>query len=173
MESPAKIHRDQGRAARARCAVLTVSDSRDLDNDPSGDLIQQKLAAAGHQVDQRALIADDIGLIRAHIGAWLDGQQINLILCTGGTGVATRDQTVEAVRPLWQRELSGFGELFRALSFAEIGSAAMLSRAGAGVVNQTAIFLLPGSPNAVELAMDRLIVPEIGHLLGLLRPGDG
>lgn len=153
----------------ARCAVLTVSDSRTLESDASGDLIQERLEDAGHEVVSRELVADDRGQIHRRLESWLEAAELDLIVTTGGTGISRSDRTPEAVRPLLERELPGFGELFRRLSYDQIGAAAMLSRATAGVHGDTAIFALPGSPKAVELAMDELIVPEIGHLLGLLR----
>ncbi len=145
--------------------MLTISDSRTPDSDASGDLIEQRLAGAGHQLVERALEVDDPDLVRRQIESWLRDLRPDLIVTTGGTGLGPRDRTPEAVRPLLERELPGFGELFRWLSYRQIGAAAMLSRACAGVTDSTTIILLPGSPKAVELAMDELILPEIGHVL--------
>lgn len=169
MSSPVDDHRQSGEELVARCAVLTATDSRTLESDASGDLIQKRLENAGHEVVSRELVADDRGQIHRRLESWLDASGLDLIIATGGTGISHSDRTPEAVTPLLERELPGFGELFRRLSYDQIGSAAMLSRAVAGVHGDTAIFALPGSPKAVELAMDELIVPEIGHLLGLLR----
>lgn len=166
--SPANRHRQRGAGIRARCAVLTVSDSRTTEDDKSGKLIRERLTAAGHVVEGRALEPDEPDRIRKRVESWLADGELHLVIVTGGTGVSPRDRTLEALRPLWQRELPGFGELFRWLSYQQVGAAAMLSRASAGIHESTAIFLLPGSPRAVELAMDELILPEIGHLLGLL-----
>ena len=127
------------------------------------------VAGAGHRVVSRGLVRDDIGEIRAEVMAALALPEVDAVLVTGGTGLAPRDLTVEAVTPLFDREIPGFGELFRMLSFAEIGAAAMLSRAAAGLVSGRAIFLLPGSPAAVELALSRLVLPEIAHLLAQAR----
>ena len=169
MKSPVKAHQAHGKGLSAQCAVVTLSDTRDGSNDPSGTLVEQRLAGSGHNIVSRSWVVDEPTQIREHVGALLE-TGLDLVVCTGGTGVAPRDQTVEAVSQLWQRDLPGFGELFRMLSFQQIGPAAMLSRACAGVSDRTAIFLLPGSPHAVELAMDRLIVPQVSHLLHLLQP---
>ncbi len=155
----------------ARCAVLTVSDSRDAGNDRSGDLIVERIEAAGHQVVERDLCSDDIDAIQGIVKNWIASDQVDVVITTGGTGIAKRDVTPEALEPLFDRELPGFGELFRMLSFEQVGAAAMLSRATAGVSRRTPCFALPGSPQAATLAMDQLIVPELGHLVGLLRSG--
>lgn len=169
MPSSVDRHREEGATLTAHCAVLTVSDSRSADDDASGELIRQRLEAHGHRVEARALEPDEPVRIRRRVESWLSERDLDLVIVTGGTGVSSRDHTLEALRPLWSRELPGFGELFRWLSFQQIGAAAMLSRAAAGVHDQTAIFVLPGSLKAVELAMDELILPETGHLVGLLR----
>lgn len=169
MPSAVEEHRQGGEGLIARCAVLTASDSRTLESDASGDTIQERLEDAGHRVLSRELVADDRGQIQRRLESWLQAAELDLIVTSGGTGITTSDRTPEAVLPLLERELPGFGELFRWLSYQQIGAAAMLSRAAAGIHGGTAIFLLPGSPKAVELAMDELILPEIGHLLGLLR----
>jgi len=151
------------------CQVLTVSDSRTPQDDRSGDLIQQLLSGAGHSIAGRAIVPDDPGAVSERVLAAIARPDVDAVLLTGGTGIAPRDSTVEAVEPLLDRRLDGFGELFRALSFQEIGAAAMLSRALAGTAGRTAIFLMPGSTAAVRLAVERLILPELAHLIGQLR----
>lgn len=148
------------------CAVITVSDTRSLEDDTGGDLIVEQLAGAGHPVARRVLVTDDVGAIRGALQAALAAPAIRTVIVTGGTGVAPRDVTPEAVRPLLERELPGFGELFRALSYKEIGAAALLSRALAGLCGSKVVFVLPGSRAALRLALEKLILPEIGHLAG-------
>lgn len=154
------------------CAVVTVSDTRDERTDRGGPLLAELSARAGHRVVRRTLVRDDAVAIRAAVQELLGSVDVDVILVTGGTGVSPRDVTVDAVAPLLDKELPGFGELFRALSFAEIGAAAMLSRATAGVARGKALFLLPGSPPALELAMAKLILPELAHLVGQARRTD-
>ncbi|MDP3940287.1 MAG: MogA/MoaB family molybdenum cofactor biosynthesis protein [Deltaproteobacteria bacterium] len=153
----------------ARCFVLTVSDTRDPDTDRSGRLIGELVEGAGLRLSGAEIVPDEPARIRASIEARLADPATDVILVTGGTGVAPRDRTVEVVRELLERELPGFGEIFRMLSFREIGAAAMLSRALAGVARGKAVFALPGSADAVKLAMNQIILPEIGHLLRELR----
>lgn len=153
-------------------AILTVSDTRDEESDRGGGRLVELIEAAHHRVIGRELVHDVMHDVRDAAQGALGHPSVDVLLVTGGTGVSPRDVSVEAVVPLLGKELAGFGELFRALSFAEIGPAAMLSRAAAGVVGGKALFLLPGSPAALELAMKRLILPEIGHLLAQARrPG--
>ena len=167
-------------APSIRVAVLTVSDTRTRDTDQGGALVEQMARDAGFHVTARALVRDEPAAIRDQIGGWAPEPgagapsaapdvAVHAILVTGGTGVAPRDTTVDVVTPLFDRHLLGFGELFRMLSFAEIGSAAMLSRATAGIVNGVPVFVMPGSPSAVRLALSRLILPELGHLVAELR----
>ena len=151
------------------CEVLTVSYSRTAADDRSGDLIQELLEGAGHSISGRAIVPDDPEQVSARVLAALARQGVDAVLLTGGTGIAPRDSTVEAVEPLLDRRLDGFGELFRALSFQEIGAAAMLSRALAGTAGRSAVFLMPGSTAAVRLALEQLILPELPHLIGQLR----
>ena len=166
-DSPsAEEHRAAGAAAIA-CAVITVSDTRTAADDRSGDLIAELLTAAGHAAAGRRIVPDEPTAVAAAVREFVDAGQVAAILLTGGTGVAPRDQTPEAVAGLFTRELPGFGELFRMLSYQEIGPAAMLSRACGGMIGSTAVFLMPGSTAAVRLAMERLIVPELGHLTKL------
>lgn len=149
-------------------AVITASDTRAADDDESGRLIRELLAAAGHQVAHYAVVPDEPERIARAVGLALttcDGAIVN-----GGTGIAPRDRTIEALRPMLDREIEGFGELFRMLSYQEIGAAAMLSRAIAGIAGGRLIAALPGSPAGCRLAMEKLLLPElghIGHLLGL------
>jgi molybdenum cofactor biosynthesis protein B len=149
--------------ATVRCFVLTISDTRTEANDVSGDWITSLLAGAGHIVKGRALVRDDPAaveqVIREHAAA------VEVIITTGGTGITSRDSTFEAIDRLLEKRMDGFGELFRMLSYEEIGSAAMLTRACAGTVGRAAIFSLPGSEHAVRLGMTKLILPEIGHVV--------
>lgn len=146
------------------CFVLTVSDTRTPETDTSGRAIRALLEGAGHQVTGSALVKDDPDQVTAIIRKQLADPLARVIITTGGTGITSRDGTFEAVDRLLEKRLTGFGELFRALSFQEIGSAAFMSRAIAGTVGAKAIFVLPGSESAVRLAMTRLIVPELGHV---------
>lgn len=159
-----ELHRRFGRRSLG-FAVITVSDRRDATTDRGGPVAREAIAGAGHTVVRATIVGDEVEAIRAAVDAALDDAGCDVVVLTGGTGVARRDVTPEAVRPLFERELPGFGELFRQLSFAEIGAAAMLSRATAGTVRGRAVFLLPGSPAGVRLAMERLVLPEAGHLL--------
>lgn len=149
-------------------AVLTASDSRGEEEDESGRKIARLVIAEGHQVTHRRVVADDEATIRAAVEEALT-LGADVVVLNGGTGFASRDVSVEAVRPLTTRMIDGFGELFRMLSYQQVGSAAMLSRAAAGVIGRGVVFVLPGSPKAVELAMTELILPEVGHLLGQIR----
>jgi molybdenum cofactor biosynthesis protein B len=151
--------------AAARCFVLTVSDTRTADTDTSGRAIRELLTAAGHEVTGHAIARDEPAQITALVRAQLADARVQVIITTGGTGITSRDGTYEAIDTLLEKRLEGFGELFRMLSFGEIGSAAMMSRATAGTASGKAIFVLPGSENAVRLAMTRLIVPELGHVM--------
>lgn len=150
-------------------AVVTVSDSRTLETDTGGGTAVARIEAAGHHVLERRLVRDDAAAIRPLVEELLAAPGLDVLLLTGGTGVSPRDVTVEAVAPLFQISLPGFGELFRMLSYRQVGSAAMLSRAAAGLAAGRAIFLLPGSPKAVALALEELILPEAGHLLSQAR----
>ena len=155
-----------------RCAVLTVSDSRSVEDDTSGALIEQKLTAAGHEISERSIVTDDAAQIRRAVQREIERPEVDAVIVTGGTGIAPRDVTPDAVAPLLDKILAGFGELFRSLSFEEIGAAAVLSRALAGTAGRTLVYVLPGSSGAVKLGMDRLILPELTHAIGQLRrPG--
>jgi molybdenum cofactor biosynthesis protein B len=145
--------------------VLTVSDSKTPETDTSGGLIRELLAAAGHAVVAHAIVKDEPAEVTAQIRGGCQDPRVQALVLTGGTGIASRDATAEAVEALFDKRLPGFGELFRFLSYQEVGPAAMLSRAQAGVVQGRVLFSLPGSPNACRLAMERLILPELGHLI--------
>jgi molybdenum cofactor biosynthesis protein B len=159
-------HRRDAPAALA-AFVLTVSDTRTAATDKSGDAISQALENAGHRLAGRTIVRDEPADVRALVVE--QAALVDVVIATGGTGLTSRDSTYEAIAGLLHKRIDGFGELFRALSFAEIGSAAMLSRACAGTIDRTAIFSLPGSENAVRLAMTRLILPELGHIVRELR----
>ena len=149
--------------------VLTVSDSRTPDDDTSGDLIVELLEQAGHRIAKRTIVRDDPSAIRSELEHAIADPAVDCALVTGGTGVSPRDNTVGTATSLLDKQLPGFGELFRQLSFEEIGPAAMLSRALAGTTATTAIFVMPGSRGAVRTAMTRLILPELPHIVGQLR----
>ncbi len=153
----------------AHVAVLTVSDTRSLDDDTSGACIVDALTRAGHAVLCREIVPDEQGAIATIITMWAADPTVDAVIVTGGTGVSPKDVTPEAIVPLLAATLDGFGELFRSISYKEIGGAAMLSRAVAGWIEtnsmRTPVFLLPGSPAGVELALSTLIVPQLGHLL--------
>ncbi len=153
--------------AAVRCAVLTISDTRALETDLSGRAIVELLEAAGHVVAKRQILRDSPQDVREAVIAYLGG--VDAIVTTGGTGITSRDSTYEAIAGLLDKRLDGFGEIFRALSYQEIGSAAMMTRATAGVARGTAIFILPGSEHAVRLGMTKLILPELGHVVRELR----
>ncbi len=152
-----------------RCAIITVSDTRTPESDRSGQLIQQRLTDAGHHVTHYDILKDEPQHITAHIQQLSQGFEVDVMILNGGTGIAPRDTTYDALAMLLEKTLPGFGELFRYLSYQEIGSRAMASRAIAGVYQQTLIFSLPGSSNAVKLALDALIMPELNHLIQQLR----
>ncbi|PNZ11784.1 molybdenum cofactor biosynthesis protein [Staphylococcus coagulans] len=150
-----------------RCAVLTVSDTRTVDTDKGGQLVQTLLQTTNCMVqpEHYQIVKDDRSAIESQLKQWLT-EPLDVIITTGGTGIAPRDVTIEAVRPLLTKEIEGFGELFRYLSFVEdVGTRALLSRAIGGTAGQTLIFSLPGSTGAVKLGMNRLILPEINHLV--------
>ena len=152
---------------KVTAAVVTVSDSRTEKTDLSGKIIVELLQQDGHQVVATSLIPNDSQFIEEKLFE-LSGQRIQCIVFTGGTGLSPRDVTLDAVRRHFDKTLTGFGELFRFLSFQEIGSAAMLSRAEAGIVGCSLVVSLPGSPNAVRLALEKLIIPELRHIVSQL-----
>ena len=157
-------HKTQAPAA-VGCYVLTVSDTRTADTDASGRAIRDLLHGEGHGVTGSEIVRDDPDRVTASIRRQLADSATRVIITTGGTGITSRDGTFEAVDRLLEKRLDGFGELFRMLSFEEIRAAAMLSRATAGTIGRKAIFVLPGSEPAVRLAMTRLILPELGHIV--------
>lgn len=144
-----------------RVAVLAVSDSRDLSTDKSGAIIADKLIEAGHLLAERKVCKDDVKSIQKIVKAWVKDPQIDFIVVTGGTGVTGRDVTPDAVRPLYTKPVPGFGELFRFLSYSEIGSSTIQSRADAGLIGSTLVFVLPGSTGAVRLGMEKIILPQM------------
>ena len=158
-------HQDDSAQISARCAVITLSDTRTEQTDKSGALIRQLLAAEHHTVASYSIIPDDPTQLDSLLSPLLTGNNIDAILTTGGTGISRRDQTIAVVEKRFTRALPGFGELFRMLSYQQIGSGAMLSRAVGGVAGEKLLFAMPGSAKAVELAMTKLILPELKHLL--------
>jgi molybdenum cofactor biosynthesis protein B len=148
-----------------RCYVLTVSDTRTPETDSSGRAIREQLEAQGHVVTGHDIVRDEPAEITARLREHLGVSIAQAIITTGGTGISPRDGTFEVIDGMLEKRLDGFGELFRMLSFEQVGSAAMLSRATAGTVGRTAVFVLPGSEHAVRLAMTRLVLPELGHIV--------
>jgi molybdenum cofactor biosynthesis protein B len=144
-------------------AVLTVSDTRTVATDTSGAYIADRLAAEGHVIAARVIVKDVEAEIRAQLQTWIADPQIEVVIATGGTGVTPRDVTPEALAPLVTKHIPGFGELFRHLSFAEIGTATVQSRADAALCDRTYVFLLPGSTNGVKLGVDKILVPQLDH----------
>jgi molybdenum cofactor biosynthesis protein B len=147
------------------CAVITVSDTRTLETDTGGALVVERLHSAGHRIEQREVIPDDPDVMRPLLELLRDHDGIDAVLMTGGTGITNRDMTFETVTSLLTKPLPGYGELFRMLSYEEIGAAAMLSRATGGLMGRTVLLTMPGSRAAVSLAMDRVILPELTHLV--------
>lgn len=144
-------------------AVLTVSDTRTIDTDTSGSYIADRMTAVGHQVVARTIVKDTEVGIRAQLAQWIADPGIDVVIATGGTGVTPRDVTPEAMAPLITKHIPGFGELFRQLSFAEIGTATIQSRADAALCGGTYVFLLPGSNNGVKLGVDQILIPQLDH----------
>ncbi|QKJ86459.1 Molybdenum cofactor biosynthesis protein MoaB [Paramixta manurensis] len=145
----------------ASVAVLTVSDSRDASNDTSGDYLREAVTEAGHQVIDHAIVKDNRYRIRAIVSSWIASEDVQVVLVNGGTGFNTKNSTPEALLPLFDREVEGFGELFRMISWEDIGSANMQSRAVAGMANQTLIFAMPGSTSACRSAWERIIADQL------------
>lgn len=154
--------------AHLGCAVVTVSDTRTPADDVSGGEIRRALTEAGHSVTSSTIVRDEPEAIRSQVAEAAKSEAVAAIVVTGGTGIAPRDVTIESLAPLWSKELPGFGEIFRALSYAEVGPAAFLSRATAGVIAGKFVVVLPGSPSACRLALERLVLPELGHVAALL-----
>jgi molybdenum cofactor biosynthesis protein B len=161
-------HRNES-VASLSIGIVTISDTRTLDDDTGGALIAELVRQSGHDVACRAIVTDDRNRIVSAVLDLAGDPAVDAVISTGGTGIARRDVTYEAVSSILDRELTGFGELFRMLSWEEIGAAAMLSRATAGAIGSTAVFALPGSRNAIRLAMEQLILPEITHVVHEIR----
>jgi len=161
-------HHDAQDRPKLRAAVVTVSDTRTLEDDEGGSIVVELLKAAGHDVEQRSIAKDDLADIRRAIGQGIDAG-LDVVIATGGTGIAARDVSIEAVAPMLDKTLDGFGEAFRRLSWDEIGPRAVLSRALAGTSKKTFVVVIPGSPKAVRLAMTAIVVPILPHAVGLLR----
>jgi molybdenum cofactor biosynthesis protein B len=161
-------HHAHGRRA-ATCGILTVSDTRTPETDVSGSRIRALLEGAGHRVAAYGIVPDEPAAVRSRLETFLADPAIDAVIVNGGTGLAPRDTTYETVAALLEKTLDGFGELFRMLSYQEVGPAAMLSRATAGVARGKLLASLPGAPAAVELALAKLLLPELGHMVHLVR----
>lgn len=156
--------------SQVRCKVITVSDTRTSETDKSGQTMIGFLERAGHLIIDYVIVKDDKLSIQQEVLKGCADSEIDVVLTNGGTGIAKRDVTIETLQAIYEKEITGFGELFRMLSYQEdIGSAAILSRASAGVINDKAVFSTPGSTGAVKLAMSKLIIPELGHVVRELR----
>jgi molybdenum cofactor biosynthesis protein B len=169
MAKPSHLeHRDKGRAP-AGCGIITVSDTRTEETDKSGQLIRELLSGHGHTVKAYHIVPDEPSRIAPLLGTLLATEGVDAVIVNGGTGIARRDVTYDAIQGMLEKTLPGFGEIFRMLSYEEIGSSALLSRATAGIVGTRVVFSVPGSSGAVRLAMEKLILPELGHILAELR----
>lgn len=173
---------DTRRFLPVRIAVLTVSDTRGADDDRSGDVLVERLAAAGHVLADRAIVRDDVAAIRGRLRAWIDDPGVDCVIATGGTGLTGRDVTPEAMEALYEKRIDGFGELFRWLSFARIGTSTIQSRATAGMAGGTYLFGVPGSPGACRDAWDDILRHQLDNrfrpcnfveIMPRLREGDG
>lgn len=164
MSESVSQHRSQA-PATLRCAVITVSDTRTAETDTGGKAVADYLSGAGHSVAAKEIIPDEPARMRPLVASLAERGDIDAILLTGGTGIGSRDQTYETISGLLTKPLPGYGEIFRWLSFEDVGPAAMLSRATGGLIGRTVVLTMPGSPAAVRLAMEKLIVPELGHLV--------
>jgi molybdopterin adenylyltransferase len=164
------VHRHRESAPEhVRLAVLTISDTRTPENDTGGDTIVELMRGSGHEIVERRIVRDDAARIRTELVNLLARPDVDAIITTGGTGISARDTTYEVVDRMLEKKLDGFGEIFRVLSYEEIGAAAILSRAVAGAVGTKLVACLPGSRNAVRLAVEKLLVPEISHVVFELR----
>lgn len=165
-ETMSSIEHKQNAPKKIKCKVITISDTRNKETDKSGKLIKKFLHEQGHEVIDYEIVKDEKTLIRSAILKGCEKREVDAVITNGGTGIAKRDVTIEAVESLIEKEIPGFGEIFRMLSYRDdIGSAAILSRAIAGVAMDTAVFSIPGSSGAVSLAMEKLILPELGHVV--------
>lgn len=160
-------HIEHRRAAptSTHCFVVTISDTRTDENDAGGRAIVELLSSGGHEVNGKTIVPDDPEAVRAEIDRRLADPAVQVVITTGGTGISSRDRTYDVIAGLLEKKIDGFGELFRTLSYEEIGPAAMLSRACAGTAHGKILISIPGSENAVRLAMTKLILPEVGHLV--------
>lgn len=152
-----------------RLAIVTISDTRTSENDTGGDTIQELMTEAGHEVVERRIVRDEVPEIQTTLTNLLVRSDVDAVITTGGTGISARDTTYEVVERMIDKKLDGFGEIFRVLSYEEVGAAAMLSRAVAGAVGNKFVACLPGSRNAVRLAVEKLLVPEMAHVVFELR----
>ncbi len=157
-------HKEQS-PQRVNCAVIVISDSRTEKTDESGKLLLQKLGEGGHSVTSFTLLKNDSNAIRQKLDELLDHSEVQVVITSGGTGASHRDVTIETVTPILEKKLDGFGELFRSLSYQEIGTSSILSRAMAGLARGKVLISLPGSLGATKLALDKIILPEIGHMV--------
>jgi molybdenum cofactor biosynthesis protein B len=169
----AEDHREKAGRGPVRAAIVTVSDTRTPETDVNRRYLEERLTALGHQVTAYQLIKDDAAQVEAVLDALAARPDVQVILFNGGTGIAPRDTTYDVISRKLEKTLPGFGEIFRMLSYQEIGAAAMMSRAVAGVYQQTIVVSMPGSPHAVQLATERLILPEINHLAWEIARKDG
>ena len=170
MSESVEKHREAA-PEHVRMAVLTISDTRTPENDTGGDVIQDLMQEAGHEITNRSIVKDEPSSIRTTLVDFLADSEVDAIITTGGTGIAARDTTYEVVERMIDKKLDGFGEIFRMLSYEEIGAAAVLSRAVAGAVGTKFVASLPGSRNGVRLAVEKLLVPEISHIVFELKKG--
>ncbi len=155
------MHQQQQEFVPLNIALLTVSDTRSADNDTSGDTLAELLAAAGHKLVDRKICQDDVYAMRAVVSAWIADPNVHAVITTGGTGMTGRDSTPEALTPLFTRKINGFGELFRQLSYNEVGSSTVQSRCCAGLSNRTLVFCLPGSPNACRTGWNGILKEQL------------
>lgn len=168
MSASTEQHREQAPESIS-CAVVTVSDTRTEETDKSGQIIRESLTGAGHRIVEYQIIPDEPDRIGPLLDELATRDDVDCVVFNGGTGISSRDTTFDVVDRMLEKRLDGFGELFRMLSWDEIGAAAQLSRATAGVYRSTMVFLTPGSSNAVRLAMDKLIAPEVAHMVFEIR----
>ena len=164
MSQSAENHKAEAPSS-IRCAVVTISDTRTFKTDTGGQGVVDRLIGAGHLVADRQIIPDESDRIRGILESLALRDDVDAVLMTGGTGISVRDQTLETVSGVLTKALPGYGELFRMLSYQQIGAAAMLSRATGGLIGRTVVLTMPGSPAAVQLAMEEIILPELGHLV--------
>ena len=166
MEGPMGYQEHKQKSPKSvSCTVLTISDTRTEQDDESGRLIRQTLSENGHRVISHCILKNEADSIKGKIHELLKEEELQVIIATGGTGVSHKDITTDTIAPILEKKLNGFGELFRFLTYNDIGTASIMSRAIAGVIEGKVIFCLPGSPEAINLAMDKIILPEIGHLV--------